>query len=89
MVSEQVVALLVQDNLDIACQAVEKAAMDRAAMEVDESFATAYEARRRHREVSSKLSDEQSYDTYHLIDSARPAILGPCSSTVSFRWSSS
>ena len=56
MVSEQVVALLVQDNLDIACQAVEKAAMDRAAMEVDESFATAYEVRRRHREVSSKLT---------------------------------
>ena len=46
------VALLVQDNLDIACQAVEKAAMDRAAIEVDENFASAYEARRRHREVS-------------------------------------
>ncbi|KAJ3553574.1 hypothetical protein NM688_g3537 [Phlebia brevispora] len=51
IVTEQVVALLVQDNLDIACQAVEKAAMDRAAVEVDESFANAYEVRRRHRET--------------------------------------
>ncbi|THG98906.1 hypothetical protein EW026_g3357 [Hermanssonia centrifuga] len=50
MVSEQVVALLVQDNLDIACEAIEKAAMDRAAMEVDEAFANAYDARRQHRE---------------------------------------
>lgn len=46
------VALLVQDNLDIACEAIEKAAMDRAAMEVDEAFANAYDARRQHREVS-------------------------------------
>ena len=51
MISDQVVVLLVQDNLDIACQAVEKAAMDRAALELDESLTTAYEARRRHREV--------------------------------------
>lgn len=29
--------------------------MDRAALEVDESFASAYEARRRHREVSSDV----------------------------------
>ena len=51
MITDQMVVLLVQDNLDLACQAVEKAAMDRAAVEVDESFNNAYEARRRHREV--------------------------------------
>ena len=51
MVSEQVISLLVQDNLDIACSAIEKAAMERAITDVDEGFAASYEARRRHREV--------------------------------------
>ena len=44
--------MLVNDNVDVACQAIEKAAMDKAALEVDEAFATHFEARRRHREVS-------------------------------------
>jgi CCR4-NOT transcription complex subunit 1 len=48
---EQVVTLLVQDNLDIACTAIEKAAMERAVNDVDESFAASFEARRRHREI--------------------------------------
>lgn len=43
--------LLVQDNLEIACSAIEKAAMERAVVEVDDGFANSYEVRRRHREV--------------------------------------
>ena len=43
--------MLVQDNLDIACHAIERAAMDRAILDVDDSFANAFEIRRRHREV--------------------------------------
>jgi len=43
--------LLVSDNLEIACQAIERAAMDQAVIDVDENFANSYEARRRHREV--------------------------------------
>lgn len=43
--------VLANDNLDLACQAIEKAAMDRAVIDVDEGFAAAYETRRRHREV--------------------------------------
>ncbi|TFK46033.1 Not1-domain-containing protein [Heliocybe sulcata] len=50
IVTENVILLLVQDNLDVACAAIEKAAMDRAVIDVDEGFATAYELRRRHRE---------------------------------------
>ncbi|EPQ58539.1 Not1-domain-containing protein [Gloeophyllum trabeum ATCC 11539] len=50
LVTESVVMLLVQDNLDEACHAIEQAAMDRAVADVDEGFATAYELRRRHRE---------------------------------------
>jgi len=55
MVPDQVILLLVQDNIDTACQAIEKAAMDRAIVDVDESFAPAYEARRRHRQVCSRI----------------------------------
>lgn len=51
MVPDQVIFLLVQDNIELACSAIEKAAMDRAVIDVDEGFAAAYELRRRHREV--------------------------------------
>ncbi|KAF8197388.1 Not1-domain-containing protein [Pholiota molesta] len=51
IVTEQVVTLLVQDNLDIACSAIEKAAMERAVTDVDEGFAPSYDVRRRHREL--------------------------------------
>lgn len=51
MVPEKVILSLVQDNIDVACAAIEKAAMDRAVADVDDGFAAAYEARRRHREV--------------------------------------
>lgn len=51
MIPEPVIALLVQDNLDVACSAIEKAAMERAVTDVDEGFAQSYELRRRHREV--------------------------------------
>jgi CCR4-NOT transcription complex subunit 1 len=50
-ISEQVLAILVQDNVDVACAAIEKAAMERAVTDVDEGFAASYEARRRYREV--------------------------------------
>ncbi|KAJ8581212.1 Not1-domain-containing protein [Rhizopogon salebrosus TDB-379] len=52
-ISEQVLAILVQDNVDIACAAIEKAAMERAVTEVDEGFTSSYESRRRYRELRS------------------------------------
>lgn len=52
MVPEQVIALLTNDNIELCCLAIEKAAMDRAMADVDEGFATAIETRRRHHEVS-------------------------------------
>jgi hypothetical protein len=51
MAPDQVVLLLVQDNIELACRAIEKAAMDRAVADVDENFAASYELRRRHRQV--------------------------------------
>ncbi|THH15893.1 hypothetical protein EW146_g4659 [Bondarzewia mesenterica] len=52
MIPDQHILVLVQDNLDLACSMIEKAAMDRAIADVDESFAPSYEARRRHRQTS-------------------------------------
>jgi CCR4-NOT transcription complex subunit 1 len=52
MVPEQVIQMIVQDNLDVACATIEKAATDRATAELEEALATAWEIRRRHiREV--------------------------------------
>lgn len=51
MVPEQVIMLLVQDNVDVACEAIERAAMDRAIREADNAFSASFEARRRHREI--------------------------------------
>ncbi|GLB35158.1 putative not1-domain-containing protein [Lyophyllum shimeji] len=51
VVPEQVVQMIVADNLDIACAAIEKAAMEQAVSDVDDGFAASYEARRRHREL--------------------------------------
>lgn len=48
---EQVILLLLQDNLDLACAAIEKVAMERAAADVEENFAASIESRRRHREI--------------------------------------
>ncbi|KAG9318169.1 Not1-domain-containing protein [Chiua virens] len=53
VISEQVLSILVADNVEVACSAIEKAAMERAVADVDETFATSYEVRRRHRELRS------------------------------------
>ena len=37
--------------MDTACQVIEKIAMDRAVVEIDDALASAYEARRAHVEV--------------------------------------
>ncbi|EJD02104.1 Not1-domain-containing protein [Fomitiporia mediterranea MF3/22] len=56
MVPEQVIMLIVQDNIDVACEAIEKAAIDRAIKEVDAALAQSYDARRRYRDVRSGQS---------------------------------
>lgn len=55
MIPEPAIALIVQDNLDTACSAIEKAAMERAVTHVDDGFAQAYDLRRRHHEVSGSF----------------------------------
>ena len=50
-VPDAVVLLLVEDNIEVACGAIEKAAMEHAVPEVDSAFAPLFEARRRHRQT--------------------------------------
>jgi CCR4-NOT transcription complex subunit 1 len=51
LVPDTAVQQLVVDNLDLACATIEKAAMDRVVVDIDESFAQSYEARKRHAQV--------------------------------------
>lgn len=85
VISEQVLTILAADNLDVACAAIEKAAMERAVSDVDEGFAASYEARRRHREVS-RFMQCSAFDAQ--MDKPAPQranVLGPVSTTIQFR----
>jgi len=84
VVPEQVVQMIVADNLDIACSAIEKAAMERAVSDVDEGFAASYEARRRHREVCLFLVSCSSFDIikHQITASQWPTLLGSISANV-------
>lgn len=46
---EQAIATVIQDNLELACSVVERAAMERSLQHVDDQLANAYVARRDHR----------------------------------------
>ena len=76
MIPEPAIALIVQDNLDIACSAIEKAAMERAVTDVDEGFGQAYELRRRHREVSAQTPNDMSSKSYVVLASQCTEFLG-------------
>ncbi|SOV02043.1 uncharacterized protein UDID_18940 [Ustilago sp. UG-2017a] len=45
---EQAIMIIIQENLDLACSVIEKAAMDKAMPEVDEGLINAYSSRREH-----------------------------------------
>ncbi|KAI8608596.1 CCR4-Not complex component, Not1-domain-containing protein [Chytriomyces sp. MP71] len=53
-VPEAVVFSIVNDNLDLACTVMERAAADKSVAEIDETLAPAYLNRRKHRERSSQ-----------------------------------
>lgn len=51
-VPEQAISVVAADNLDLACGVVERVAMEKAVLEVDDGLAPSYLSRRTHREVS-------------------------------------
>lgn len=58
---EQAVHLTVSDNLDLVCTVIEKAAMEKATIEVDERLMTAFSNRKKHR-------DQRSGQPYYDVD---------------------
>ena len=51
---EQAIIIIANDNLELACSVVEKVAMEKAVVEVDDALAPSYMARLKHRERSSQ-----------------------------------
>ncbi|KAI8372978.1 CCR4-Not complex component, Not1-domain-containing protein [Radiomyces spectabilis] len=70
--SEQAVLLTVADNLDLVCAVIEKAAVERAIVEVDEALASAYASRKKHRE---QRTNHAYFDMDVLSMSRYPATL--------------
>ncbi|KAJ1569392.1 hypothetical protein HK405_005645 [Cladochytrium tenue] len=71
-VPEDVVYMIVADNLDLACSVMEKAAAEKAVVEIDEALATAYLARRKHRE---QRGSQPFYDVGVFTATRYPASL--------------
>jgi len=68
---EQSILMTVNDNLDLACSVVEKAAMEKAIPEIEESLAVAFSDRKKHRERTG-----QPYYDFATFQSSRyPASL--------------
>ncbi|CEP14955.1 hypothetical protein [Parasitella parasitica] len=76
--AEQAIILTVADNLELMCAVIEKAAMERATIEIDEVLSLAFADRKKHRE----MRPNQPYvdmDTYQMsgFASTLPALLRP------------
>lgn len=63
-IPEQAIYIIVSDNLDLACSIVEKTASEKAIAEVDESLASSFMNRRKHREVKE---ENEKYLCTHLL----------------------
>ncbi|KAI1315509.1 hypothetical protein EDD11_000690 [Mortierella claussenii] len=68
---EQSILMTVNDNLDLACSVIEKAAMEKAIPEIEESLANAFNARKKHRERTG----QPYYDMATYQSSRYPASL--------------
>ncbi|KAK3820433.1 MAG: CCR4-Not complex component, Not1-domain-containing protein [Benniella sp.] len=68
---EQSILMTVNDNLDLACSVIEKAAMEKAIPEIEESLAIAFNARKKHRERTG----QPYYDMATYQSSRYPASL--------------
>ncbi|KAI8394298.1 CCR4-Not complex component, Not1-domain-containing protein [Radiomyces spectabilis] len=71
-VAGQASLITVADNLDLVCAVIEKAAMDRAVMEVDETLMAAFLMRKKHRE---QRPGQAFYDMEMLSMSRYPTAL--------------
>ncbi|CAM9404481.1 unnamed protein product [Chrysoparadoxa australica] len=68
---EQVVLMCSQDNLELGCMLIEKAATEKAMRDIDESLGPAFATRRKHRETTGQAY----YDMSIFLSSNYPAAL--------------
>ncbi|KAF9185667.1 hypothetical protein BGZ51_002497 [Haplosporangium sp. Z 767] len=68
---EQSILMTVSDNLELACSVIEKAAMEKAIPEIEESLANAFNNRKKHRERTG----QPYYDMATYQSSRYPASL--------------
>ncbi|KAF9980258.1 hypothetical protein BGZ75_008644 [Mortierella antarctica] len=68
---EQAILMTVNDNLDLACSVIEKAAMEKSIPEIEESLASAFSIRKKHRERTG----QPYYDMTTYQSSRYPASL--------------
>ncbi|KAF9585097.1 hypothetical protein BGW38_003916, partial [Lunasporangiospora selenospora] len=68
---EQPILMTVNDNLELACSVIEKAAMEKAIPEIEESLAAAFNNRKKHRERTG----QPYYDMATYQSSRYPASL--------------
>lgn len=61
VVAEQAAMLTVADNLDLVCAVIEKTAMEKVTMEVDDALLNAYASRKKHREQQRGTQQQQPY----------------------------
>ncbi|RCH97685.1 hypothetical protein CU097_012135 [Rhizopus azygosporus] len=74
--AEQAAALTASDNLDLVCTVIEKTAMEKVIVEVDEILLNAYASRKKHREQQQQRGNPQPYFDMDIFSVSRfPATL--------------
>lgn len=76
--AEQAIILTVADNLDLMCAVIEKAAMEKVVMEIDEALSAAFVSRKKHREQrpNQPFVDMETYQMYGFSNTL-PQLLRP------------
>ncbi|KAI8970255.1 CCR4-Not complex component, Not1-domain-containing protein [Mycotypha africana] len=74
--AENAIFNTVENNLELMCAVIEKAAMERATLEIDDILATAYAARKKHREqkTSQPFVDMETFQMSAYINTLPPVL---------------
>lgn len=76
--AEQAIILTVADNLDLMCAVIEKAAMEKVTIEIDEALSAAFALRKKHRDQrpNQPFVDMETYQTSGFSNTL-PQLLRP------------
>ncbi|KAI7898110.1 CCR4-Not complex component, Not1-domain-containing protein [Cokeromyces recurvatus] len=74
--AEQAIILTVADNLDLMCAVIEKAAMEKATLEIDDTLSNAFMSRKKHREQrpTQPYVDMETYQMSTYMNTLPPAL---------------